>query len=179
MGVLKRPFRANKPEPTGISILLLQKRLNRFSTEELNLAMQRGWRRAYAPQKFFACSIFDGDGAVLKVGAFFVTMQHFDRRLETKQLGDLELPKWAAHSGYSSVEYKCPTGVPEGEQRDFMYGFLALLCAELLTDNSSSIFFLEERVAIPNDSQVRDRLRSGQPLNPHTLAAQLNARSCS
>jgi hypothetical protein len=162
--VLRRLFRTIRPEPTGISILLLQKRLNRFSTEELNLAMQRGWRRDHDPQKFFASSIFDGDGAVLKVGTFFVTMRHFDRRLETN---------WALHSGYSSVEYNCPTGVPEGEQRDFMYGFLALLCAELLTDNSSSIFFLEERVAVPNDSQVRDRLRSGQPLNPHTLAAQL------
>jgi hypothetical protein len=126
IGVLKRLFRKNKPEPTGVSILLLQKRLKRFSTEELNSAMQRGWRRAYDPQKFFASSIFDEDGAVLKVGTFYVTMQHFDRRLEAKQLGDLELPNWAVHSGYSSVEYKCPTGVPEGEQRDFMYGFLAL-----------------------------------------------------
>jgi hypothetical protein len=166
MSVLKRLFRTNKPEPTGVSILLLQKRLKRFSTEELNSAIQRGWRRAYDPQEFFARSIFDGDGAVLKVGTFYVTMQHFDRRLEAKQLGDLELPNWAVHSGYSSVEYKCPTGVPEGEQRDFMYGFLALLCAELLTHNSSGVFFLEERVAVPNDSRSRDRLRSGQPLNP-------------
>jgi hypothetical protein len=170
--VLKRLFQKKKTEPTGISILLLQKRLNRFSTEELNSAMKRGWRRDYDPQRFFASSIFDGDGAVLKVGTFYVTMQHFDRRLEAKQLGDLELPIWAVHSGYSSVEYKCRTGVPEGEQRDFMYGFLALLCAELLTENSSGVFFLEERVAIPNDSQFRDRLRSGRPLNPHTLAAQ-------
>jgi hypothetical protein len=174
VGVLERLFRRNDPEPTGISILLLQKRLNRFSTEELNLAMQRGWRRAYDPEKFFASSIFDGDGAVLKVGTFYVTMRHFDRRLEAEQLGDLELPNWAVHSGYSSVEYKCPSGVPEGEQRDFMYGFLALLCAELLTENSSGIFFLEERVTIPNDSQFRERLRSGQPLNPHILATEIN-----
>ena len=55
-----------------------------------------------------------------------------------------------------------------------MYGFLALLCAELLTENSSGIFFLEDRVAIPNDSQFRERLRSGQPLNPHILATQIN-----
>ena len=174
MDVLNRLFRRDNPEPTGVSILLLQKRLKRFSTEELNVAMQRGWRRAYDSQAFFASSIFDGDGAVLKVGTFYVTMRHFERRLEAEELGDLELPNWAVHSGYSSIEYKWPGGVPEGEQRDFMYGFLALLCAELLTENSSGIFFLEDRVAIPHGSQFRERLRSGQPLNPHILATQIN-----
>jgi hypothetical protein len=169
MSVLRRLFTRTKTEPSGVGILLLQKRLNRFSTEQLNSAMQRGWRRNHDTNTFFASSIFDGDGAVLKVGTFYVTMQHFNRRLEAKELGDLELPNWAVHSAYSSVEYKCP----EGEMRDKMYGFLALLCAELLNDNSSGIFFLEERVAIPNDSRLRDRLRSGQPLNPHALAAQL------
>jgi hypothetical protein len=173
MSVLRRLFTRTKTEPSGVGILLLQKRLNRFSTEQLNSAMQRGWRRNHDTNTFFASSIFDGDGAVLKVGTFYVTMQHFNRRLEAKELGDLELPNWAVHSAYSSVEYKCLEGVPEGEMRDKMYGFLALLCAELLNDNSSGIFFLEERVAIPNDSRLRDRLRSGQPLNPHALAAQL------
>jgi len=48
-----------------------------------------------------------------------------------------------------------------------MYGFLGLLSAELLTDNSSGAFFLEERLAIPNDSQFRDRLRSGRHEPPH------------
>jgi hypothetical protein len=56
------------PEPTGISILLLQKRLERFSTERLNAAMQRGWHRDHDPQTFFALSIFDGDGALVKFG---------------------------------------------------------------------------------------------------------------
>jgi len=143
--MLKRLLWKDKKEATGVNILLLQKRLVRFSTEQLNAAMQRGWRRSYDPQKFFACSIFDGDGAVLKVGTFFVTMRNFDRRLERKELGDFELPNWAVHLGYSSVEYKCQGGVPKGELRDNIYGFLALLCAELLTDQSSGIFFLETR----------------------------------
>ena len=98
------------------------------------------------------------------------------RRLEANELGDLELPEWAIHSAYSSVEYKCPGGVPEGELRDNMYGFLALVCAELLTDDSSGVFFLEEQVAIRNGPRLRDRFRSGIPLNPHTLAAQLSAQ---
>jgi hypothetical protein len=175
--MLERLFKRAKPErePTGVSILLLQKRLERFSTEQLNVAMQRGWRRNYDSQAFFASSIFDGDGAVLKVGTFFVTMRHFDRRLEAKELGDLELPNWAVHSAYSSIEYKCPDGVPEGKLREQMYGFLALLCAELLTDNNSGIFFLEERVAISSDSSLRDKLRCGEPLNPHALAIQMGA----
>jgi len=171
--MLERPFKKKTPVPTGVSILLLQKHLTRFTDEQLNNAMQSGWRRTYDKQRFFARSIFDGDGAVLKVGTFYVTMRHFDRRLERKELGEMELPNWAVHSAYSSVEYKCPAGVPEGDERDKMYSFLALLCAELLAANSSGIFFLEERVAIPNNARLRDRLRSGRPLNPHTLAAQL------
>lgn len=88
----------------------------------------------------------------------------------------MELPQWAIHSGYTSVEYKCPEGVPKGDSRDMMYGFLALVCAELMTDNNSGIFFLDERVAIQNQPRLRDRLRSGLPLNPHALALQLNAQ---
>ena len=57
-------------------------------------------------------------------------MCHFDRRLERKELGDVELPNWAEHSGYSSVEYKSPGGVPEGDVREF----LGLLCAELILE---------------------------------------------
>jgi hypothetical protein len=68
-------------------------------------------------------------------------MRHFDRMLERKELGDVELPNWAEHSGYSSVEYKCPGGVPEGEVREQMYGFLGLLCAELISENCSGLFF--------------------------------------
>jgi hypothetical protein len=171
--MLERLFRKQKSEPTGVSLLLLQKRLMRFSTEELNSAMQRGWRRSHDSQRFFALSIFEGDGAVLKVGTSYVTMRHFDRRLERAELGEIELPNWAVHSAYSSIEYKCPGGIPEGDEHDKMYGFLALLCAELITDQSSSVFFLEERIAIPNCSQLRQRLRSGQPLNPRVLADEL------
>jgi len=48
----------------GISVLMLQKRLPRFSTEHLNAPMEQGWHRNYDKQKFCAPSIFDGAGAV-------------------------------------------------------------------------------------------------------------------
>lgn len=175
MKLLELFFKKREPEPRRISVLLLQKRLERFSTERLNAAMQRGWHRDHDPQTFFARSIFDGDGGLLKVGTTYFTVRHFDRRLERNELGDFELPNWAEHSGYSSVEYKCRGGVPEGTEREKMYAFLGLLCTELLSENCSGLFFLEERVAVQNTATLSDRLRSAQPLNPHSLAAQVSA----
>jgi hypothetical protein len=172
MKLWKHLFHRQRPEPsaTGIRILIMQKRLDRFSTERLNAAMQRGWHRAHDTQAFFAKSIFDGDGAVLKVGKSYVTMQHFDRKLGRAELGDCQLPSWAAsHSGYSSVEYKCREGVPEGDDRDRLYAFLGLLCAELISENTFGLFFVEERIAIPNSPVLRDRLRSSQSLNPRSF----------
>jgi hypothetical protein len=103
-------FRKKKPPVSGISILLLQKRLERYSTERVNEAMQRAWRKEYDPETFFALSIFDGEGATVKaLGAFFGIL-HFDRWLTSKELGDLQLPAWAVHAGYSSLEYACHGG---------------------------------------------------------------------
>jgi hypothetical protein len=149
---------------SGVSIVLLQQRLDRFSTERLNEAMQRSWRREYEPQKFFAVSIFDGEAAVLKVGSAFYFIRHFDRWLGPNELGDVELPPWAMHKAYSAIGYECPGGVPKGELRTKMYGFLGLLCAELLTTQTVGIFFSDEHLLFQNDPELCKRLRSGCPL---------------
>ena len=159
-------FWKKKPPVSGISIFLLQKRLERYSTERLNEAMQRVWRKEYDPEKFFALSIFDGEGATVKaLGAFF-GIRHFDRWLNSKELGDLELPAWAVHAGYSSLEYACPGGIPQGELRHKVYALMGLLCAELLSSETVGILFPEERVLVPNTSEFQKRVRSGLPLDP-------------
>ena len=108
---------SSKP-PAGslsrVTILLLQKRLERFSTEQLTLAMKRGWRQEHDPVTFFATSL-DGEGAVIKFNAMFITMQHCDRRIDGRQLGDQSLPSWADHAAYSSLTYACPGGIPVGK----------------------------------------------------------------
>jgi len=60
---------------------------------------------------FFATSL-DGEGAVIKVNAMFITMQHCDRRIDGRQLGDQSLPSWADHAAHSSLTYACPGAFP-------------------------------------------------------------------
>jgi hypothetical protein len=165
--MLKWLFR-KKPTVPGISILFLQREIDRFSTDRLNAAMQRAWRKPYDPQNFYAVSL-DDEGAIIKaVGAYFPVL-HFDHRITSKELDDLELPQWAIHNAHSSLEYGCPGGVPEGEVRNRMYAFLGLLCAELVSEKTRGILFTEERVLLQNTPALLRLLRSGQDLNPKSV----------
>jgi hypothetical protein len=148
--------------------------LERFSSEQLSLAMQRGWRKPYDPTRFFGMSIDDGEGGLLKFNlsngaAIFFPLQHFDRRVDAALLGDKELPPWAVHSAHTSFGYKCPGGIPEGENRDKMFSLLGLFCAELLGKNTQALLFVEERVVIRYDAWLVDVLRSGKKWNPSQL----------
>jgi hypothetical protein len=157
-----------KPRVSGISILLLQQQIDRFSTEQLNAAMQRAWRKPHDPQNFYSVSL-DGEGAVLKAVGVFFTMLHFEQRITSKALGSQALPPWAIHHAYSTLEYKCPGGIPEGNVRDRMYGFLGLLCAELVSAKTCALFFSEEHVLLRNTPPLVKLLRSGQDVNPNAL----------
>ena len=129
---------------SGVTIMLLQRRIERFSTERLQTSMERGWRREHDPASFIATNL-DGEGAVLKLGQMFITILFSDRRVGNSELGSRELPVWADHGGHAFLVYKCPGGRPEGEVRDQFYGLLGLLIAELLNQNVCAILFVEDR----------------------------------
>jgi hypothetical protein len=156
---------------SGVSIVFLQKRYESFTTEQLSQAMKRGWRREHDPEKFFATSVDNGEGAVLKLNQMFITMRFFNRRLDTSEFGEQELPQWASHSAYCSVTYACPGGVPVGEIREQFYSLLGLLSAELIDKNVVGLLFTEERVLVRNQAALVQELRSGVSINPTRLAA--------
>jgi hypothetical protein len=170
-GAFRRFFRKTPAPATGITIILLQRRMEAFSTERLQLAMERGWRRKHDPVSFFATNL-DDEGAVLKLGKMFVTMVFSDRRVGIEELGDTELPQWADHSANVSLSYKCPGGVPAGEGRDKLYSLLGLLAAELLDANVPGLLFVEEHILVPNTPGFAADLRSGYPQNPASLKAK-------
>jgi hypothetical protein len=111
LGTLRRFFEKRPPAATGITIILLQRRIEAFSTGRLQVAMERGWRRKHDPVSFFATNL-NNEGAVLKLGKMFVTVLFSDRRVDIEDLGGTELPHWADHSAHVSLSYKCPGGVP-------------------------------------------------------------------
>jgi hypothetical protein len=171
MGTLKRllsRFR-RQPELAGVTMAVLQKRLERYSTERLNEVMSRALKRKHDPKAFWALSIFDGDGAMIKIDRLSIGIQHFDRRIDSKCLGEGELPTWAAHNAHSVVEYKCPGGLPDIDTRQKVYGLLGLLCAELMDSNVTALVFVDEHVAVPNSLSTLQGLRTYAPLNPRSL----------
>ncbi len=164
--------KAAESEVSGVSIVLLQKHFESFTTEQLTNAMKKGWRRDPDPVTFFASSVGDGEGAVIKLNGMFITMQFFDHRLDTSALGEQELPQWATHQAYASITYACPGGIPAGAVRDQFYGFFGLLCAELMGQNVLGLFFTEELVLLRNQPWILQELRSGNSINPAELAAK-------
>jgi len=157
------------PEVTGVEIALLQNRLERYSTERLNEAMKRALKREHDPKTFFALSIFDGDGAMIKIDRLAIGIQHFDRRIDRRCLGEMELPIWAAHNAHSVIEYKCPGGLPDADGRHMVYGLLGLLCSELIDSNVNGLVFMNEQIVAPNSPSLLNLLRHAGPLNPKAL----------
>lgn len=172
LGTLKRFFEKRPPAATGITIILLQRRIEAFSTERLQAAMERGWRRKHHPVSFFATNL-DDEGAVLKLGKMFITMLFSDRRVGADELGTKELPHWAEHSAHASLSYKCPGGIAAGKERDKLYALLGLLAAELLDGNVSGLLFVDEQILVPNTPELATSLRSGYPQNPVDLENKL------
>jgi len=167
--MLKNLMRKPKPEVSGITIFFLQKKLERFSDEQLSMAMQRAWRKPYDSTNFYGMSTFDGEGGLLKYNAMFFTFQHFDRRIDASYFGDREIPQWAEHNAYTSFGYKCPGGIPQGKVRAKMHLLLGCLCAELLGKNTSALFFVEDCVLLRYDTVIKRRLRSKPEWNPGDL----------
>jgi hypothetical protein len=163
-------FRKKPPEVSGITIYFLQRRMERFSDEQLSLAMQRGWRKPYDEQTFYGMSTFDGEGGLLKFNAMFFPLQHFERRLDSSVLGTNELPRWADHTAYTSFGYACPGGIPEGKLRETFYTLLGRFCAALLNDNTKALYFVEDRIFLRYDPWLVNELRSRERWNPRLLS---------
>jgi len=85
LGTLKRFFEKRPPAATGITIILLQRRIEAFSTGRLQVTMERGWRRKHDPVSFFATNL-NNEAAVLKLGKMFVTALSSDRRVGIEDL---------------------------------------------------------------------------------------------
>ena len=171
MTTLKRVLSLFKrqPELAGVAVAILQKHLERYSTERLNAALSNALKRQYDPKTFFALSIWDGEGGVIKIDRLIIGVLHYDRRIDGECLGDTELPPWAGHSAHSILEFKCPGGLPGKSDREAVYGLLGLLCAELMDANVTGLVFINEHLIVPNRSSTLRGLRSYGSLNPRTL----------
>ena len=165
--------RSSKEAVSGITIFILQKKLQRFTNEELSHAMQRAWGRTYDATRFYGMSTFDGEGGLLKMNDMFFTMQHFDRKVDGSVLNGRELPLWAEHAAYTSFGYSCRGGIPPGKVRDQLGWLIGRLCAELLGQNTAALLFKEANILVPFTPAFDQKLRAEPGHNPERLFAQI------
>ncbi len=161
------PKRRRSPE--GVRVLLLQRQVERFSAARIDRAMQHAWKKEYDPQQFFSVAIPHDAGAVLHAFGAEIAIRHSEYALDWKAVGhDEALPFWAAHAGFSTLDYRCEKA-PEDPTRLRMYRGLGMLAAELASEQTAGFFFPHEQVLLPHSEEVVDAFRDRGPLDPFDL----------
>ena len=162
-------FKKTEPAPSGVAVIMLERKFQRLSVEELNTAMQRAWHQRYDAKQFCASAGGAQKGAVLKAFGQTFKVTQMQKPVDLKPYGkDVELPPWAFHRYCTTVEYECPR-LPEAEERRKTYCMLGLLCIEMIHAETVGFFFVAERVFARNSIALQDKMGSGQPLDPYEL----------
>jgi len=156
--LFKRKSVEETPRASGIVIFLLQEHLERFTTEQLNTAMQTAWHRPHEPTTFFATSLGD-EGAVIKFGAALYPIVYSDQPLQSDDLGEFELPSWADHRATTRFSMEFPGGIAD-DSLSMFYGVAGFLVAQLVSSSTRALFFQESGVFVPTSLTVMERLRS-------------------
>ena len=172
-------FKRSTPTPSGVAIVLLERKFHRLSLEELNEAMQRAWRQRIDPKHFCAYAGKEHKCPLLKAfGESFKVLQS-EKPLDLKAYGDdVELPPWAFHRNYSIIAYDSKP-VDDPKERTKMYCVLGLLCSQLIHSETVGFFFTTERVFARNSYSVQEKLSCGAPVDPYELGNLVLRRSTS
>jgi len=166
-GLFKRKQADETPKASGITVFLLQDRLERFTNEQLTRAMQAAWHRPYDPVTFFSKTLGD-EGAVIKMNATYYPIIHRDDRLTSEELGEREIPSWADHRATSNISAKFPGGIPN-DLLPQSYWILGVLVAELASASTRALYFQEAGVFVPLTSTVVARMKMPQEYLPEQL----------
>ncbi len=162
-----------KPEPTlksGLNVCLLQGKLERYTTDRLNTAMQAAWSRPHEPSTFFGMSLDDEHGLV-KFNDFYIPVYFHDRRLDNGELRGLPLPSWASHNAFCKISFSPGDGLPTTEDRHQFTAFISLLCLELSNPDTTSFFYLEDEVFITKERLTKQAILTPDTFDPRTLAS--------
>jgi len=161
---------APAPPRPGLTLCLLQRRLERYTTERLNAAMQAAWGREYDRSTFFGMNLDDENG-LIKVDELYIPIYYHERRLDSEELGSYSPPGWADHSAFSRIHFvPGGEGLPTAEERHRFCGYVGLLAVELANDATTSYFFQEDGVFLRRDRMTRALLAADASFNPHSAA---------
>ena len=155
----------------GLNVCLLQRKLQRYSTEQLNTAMQAAWHRPHDPDKFFGTSL-DNEHGLIKFSDFYIPIYFQDRRLNNDELHGLTLPVWANHCAFCQISFTPGgEGLPTIEDRHQFTGVVSLLCLELATEMTTSFYFIEDRAFVPKDHLTKEAILQSNSFDPSSVAS--------
>ena len=155
---------------SGLNICILQGKLERYSSDRLNAAMQAAWHRPYEPAKFFGTNL-DNEHGLVKFNDFYIPVYFHDRALNNEELNGLSIPSWVDHTSFSKISFAPGgEGLPTAEDRHQFTGLIALLALELANDTTTAFFFVEDQAFIKRDSLTRQVILQAKSFDPNALA---------
>jgi hypothetical protein len=170
--IVSRTKSKHEPHPhPGLNVCLLQKKLQRYSTEQLNAAMQTAWNRPYESLTFFGMSL-DNEHGLIKFNDFYIPIFFQDRRLDSGELDGLQLPSWTHHNAFCRISFiPGGEGLPTIEERHRFTGFISLLCLELANEMTTSFYFMEDRVFVAKELLTKDAIFKCSSFDPRLVAS--------
>jgi hypothetical protein len=165
-------FRKKEEEPAlpGLNVCILQRKLERYSSDRINAAMQAAWHRPYDSSSFFGMSLDDEHGLIKAMG-MFIPVYYRDRRLDDSDLKGLAIPTWADHAAFCQISFVTGDGLTTLEERHKFTGVVALLCLELSNDATTTFFFTEDAAFIPKDRLTKQVIFECESFDPRRIAS--------
>jgi hypothetical protein len=170
---MTKSFKKEGAQPKGLpglNICILQTRLERYSADRLNTAMQAAWNRPYDESNFFGINLDDEHGLIKAIGMFIPVYYH-DRRLDNRELDNAAIPTWATHTSFCQVSFVTGDGLKTTEDRRKFVGFISLLCIELANEATTSFFFIEDAAFVAKDRLTKQAIFEQKPFDPRSIAS--------
>jgi hypothetical protein len=154
----------------GLNVCILQRKLERFSSNRLNSAIQAAWHHPHNASSFFGMNLDDEHGLIKAMG-MFIPVYYWDRRLDDSDLNGLTIPTWADHTAFCKISFVTGDGLTTTEDRHKFTGVLALLCLELSNDATTSFFFMEDAAFIAKDRLTKQVIFERESFDPRRIAS--------
>jgi hypothetical protein len=154
----------------GLNVCILQRKLERFSSDRLNAAIQAAWHRPYNADSFFGMNLDDEHGLIKAMG-MFIPVYYEDRRLDDRDVNGLTIPTWADHTAFCKISFVTGDGLRTSEDRHKFAGAVALLCLELSNEATTSFFFMEDLAFVARDRLTKQTIFECEPFDPRRIAS--------
>ena len=154
----------------GLNVCILQDKLERYSADRLNAAIQAAWHQSYNESNFFGMNMDDEHGLIKAMG-MFIPVYYRDRRLDNRELHGMAIPAWANHSSFCQISFVTGDGLTTTPDRHKFTGVVALLCLELVNEVTTSFFFVEDAAFIAKDRLTKNAIFEREPFDPKSISS--------